>query len=121
MCPLQSQERSIQNEKRGRCKSREDPPLKTPCFPEDGPIAKRPEPEHVHAIGQRGPTAEEDAGKDGKNEKQASAVARARRQDPRPVNRLGHSSTPFSLTSLGIHMILSTIENGVEECPSLLT
>ena len=64
MCPLQSQKRSVQNEKCGRCKSREDSPLKTQCFPEHVPIAERPEPEHVHVIRQRGPTAEDDAGED---------------------------------------------------------
>jgi hypothetical protein len=92
MCPLQSQERTVQNEKCGRCKSREDSPLKTQCFPEYVPVAERPEPEHVHVIRQRGPTAEEDARKDGENEKEAAATPRRMRPRMvrRPVNGLGH-------------------------------
>src|SRR5438132_9692853 len=57
MSPLQRQERSVQNEKCGRCKSREDSPLKSQGFPEHVPVAERLEPEHVHVIGQRGPSA----------------------------------------------------------------
>src|ERR1039458_9486341 len=97
MRPLQSQERSIQNEKCGRCKSREDPPLKTQCFPEHVPVAERPEPEEVYVIRQRGPAAEDDTGKDAENEKDAAATPR--RMRPRPVNGLRHCSTPFSSTS----------------------
>src|ERR1039457_609727 len=106
MRPLQSQERSIQNEKRDRCKSREDPPLQTQGFPEDIPVAERSEPEHIHVIRQRGPAAEDDAGKDGENEKEAAATARPRRMRRWPVNGLGHCYTPFSLTLLFIRMIL---------------
>jgi hypothetical protein len=65
MCPLQSQERPVQNEKCGRGKSREDSPLKTQCFPEHVAEAERPEPEQVHVIRQSGPTAEEEGGKNG--------------------------------------------------------
>ena len=89
---LQSQERSVQNEKCGRCKSREDAPLEAQCFPEHFPVAERLEPEHVHVIRQRGPAAEEDDAKDGENEKEAAAATR--RMHPRPVNRLRHCSTP---------------------------
>ena len=106
VCSLQSQKRSEQNEKCGRGESREDPPLKTQCFPKYVPIAERPEPEHVHVIGQRGPTAEENGGKDGNNEKEAAATAGLRRMRRRPVDGLGHCSTPFSSASLVIRMIL---------------
>src|SRR5205807_8237681 len=92
MSPLQRQERSVQNEKCGRCKSREDSPLKSQGFPEHVPVAERLEPEHVHVIGQRGPSAKEDAGKDGENEKEASPP---RRMHPRPVNGLRHCSILF--------------------------
>src|ERR1035437_5402410 len=88
MCSLQSQERSVQNEKCGRCKSRENLPLKAQCFPEYVAIAERPEPEHVHVIRQRRSTAKDNADKDGKNEKDAAAMATARRLYPRPVNGL---------------------------------
>ena len=96
MRSLQSQERSVQNEKCGRRKSREDSPLKAQRFPEHVPVAERPEPEHVHVIRQRGPTAEDDDGKDGENEKEATA-ATPRRMRPRPVNGLGHCSTSVFL------------------------
>src|ERR1035437_2572992 len=96
MRSLQSQERSIQNEKCGRCKSREDSPLKAQCLPEHVPVAERPEPKHVHVIRQRGPDAEEDGGKDDENKKETAATPRRMRW--RPVNGLGHCSTPFSLT-----------------------
>ena len=92
MSPLQRQEGTVQNEKCGRCKSREDPPLKTQRFPEHFPVAERLEPEHVNVIRQRGPAAEEDDAKDGENEKEAAATPR--RMHPRPVNRLRHCSTP---------------------------
>jgi hypothetical protein len=97
MRPLQRQKRSVQNEKCGRCKSREDSPLQAQCFPEHVPVAERPEPERVHVIRQRGPAAEEDAGKDGENEKETTATARPRRMRRRPVYGigLGHYSTPF--------------------------
>jgi hypothetical protein len=85
MRALQSEERSIQNEKCGRCKSREDSPLKAQCFPEHVPEAERPEPEHVHEIGQRGPTAKEDADKDGENEKEAAAASQSIRALLHPV------------------------------------
>src|SRR6266851_8047640 len=101
MCPLQSQKRSVQNEKCGRCKSREDSPLESECFPEHVPIPERPEPEHVHVIRKRGPTAEDNAGKEKEDEKEKETTATARpcRMRRRPVNRLWHCSTPFSLTS----------------------
>src|SRR6267154_199881 len=99
MCPLQSQKRSVQNEKCGRCKSREDSPLESECFPEHVPIPERPEPEHVHVIRKSGPTAEDDAGKEDEKEKETTATARPCRMRRRPVNRLWHCSTPFSLTS----------------------
>jgi hypothetical protein len=76
MRPLQSQKRSVQNEKCGGCKSGEDFPLQTQCFPEDVRVAERAEPEQVHVIRQRGPTAEENNGKDGENKKEAAATAR---------------------------------------------
>src|ERR1019366_6279862 len=98
MRTLKSQERSEQNEKGGRCKSREDSPLKAQCFPEHVSVAERLEPEHVHVIRQCGPAAEDDAGKDGENEKETTATARPRLMRRRPVNGLGHCSTPFSLT-----------------------
>jgi len=107
MRPLQRHERSIQNEECGRSKSREDSPLKAQCFPEHVPVAERLEPEHVHVIRQRGPTAEEDGGKDRENEKEASAAPRRMRR--RPVNGLRHCSTPFSLTLLFIRMILPSL------------
>src|SRR6266851_4130556 len=107
MRSLQSQERSVQNEKCGRCKSREDSPLKAQCFPEHVSVAEPPEPEHVHVIGQRGPTAEDDADKDGENEKEAAATPRRMRR--RPVNGLGHWSTPFSSTPLVVRIILPAL------------
>src|SRR6202040_1163896 len=96
MCPLQSQERAVHNEKCARRTSREDFPLKTQCLKEDVLIAERPEPQHVHVIGQRGPTAEDDACENDQNEKEATA---ARRLGPRPVNELVHCSAPFSSAS----------------------
>src|ERR1035441_10771603 len=106
MCPLQGQKPPVQNEKCGRCKCHEDSPLKSQRFPEHVAIAERPEPEHVHVIGQRGPTAEDDADKDDENKKEAAATARPRRMRRWQVNGLGHGYTPFSLTLLFIRMIL---------------
>src|ERR1035438_134675 len=94
MCPLQSQERSVQNEKCGCCKSRENFPLKSQCFKEDFPIAEGSKPEHVHVIRQTGPTTEEDDGKHEENEKEA-ATSRRPRMRGRPVKGLRHCFTPF--------------------------
>src|SRR5438876_4666896 len=93
MSPLQRQERTVQNEKSGRCKSRENPPLKSQGFPEHLPVAERFEPEHVNVIRQRGPAAEEDDAKGGENEKEAAAMSWRTR--PRPINRLRHCPTRF--------------------------
>src|SRR5450756_666130 len=73
-------------------KAAKTPPLKTQCFPEYVPVAERPEPEEVHVIRQRGPAAEDDAGKDAENEKEAAATPRRMRprMSRRPVNGLGH-------------------------------
>src|ERR1700685_3315730 len=92
MCPLQGYERSVQNQKCGRCKSCEDSPLKTQCFPEHVPVAERAEPEEVHVTRQRSPTSQDDAGKDSENEKEAEAMpGRTRpRTNWRPVDGLGH-------------------------------
>src|SRR6267143_2705709 len=89
MSPLYNQERSIQNEKCGRCEGREDPPLKAQCFPEHVHVAERPEPEHFHVIRQHGATTEEDGGKDDENEKKAARTPR--RTYARPVRGLRHS------------------------------
>jgi hypothetical protein len=88
MRPLQGQEGAVQDEKCGRCKSREDSPLQAQRFPEYFPVAKRPEPEHVHVVRQRGPTAEEDARKDGENEKKSAETPRRMRprMGRRPIN-----------------------------------
>src|SRR5260370_23727267 len=114
MRPIQRQKRSPQDEKCGRCKGREDPRLKAQCFPEHVPVAERPKPEPLYAIRQGGPTAEDNAGKDGENEKQAAATARRMRR--RPVNRLGHNglghcSTPFTSIS-----VIRVPEDGIVAC-----
>ena len=110
MRSLESQKRSVQDDKCGRRKSREDSPLKAERFPEYVPIAERPEPEHVHVIRHRGPTAEDNGGKDGNNnEEEAAAMAAWRRLQTRPVDRLRHCSTPFSSASLVIRMILPAL------------
>src|SRR5882762_5354293 len=93
MRSLQSQKRSVQNKKCGCRKSREDSPLEADGFPKHVPVAQGLEPEHIHVIRQRGPTAEEDAGKDGEDEEK-EAAATPRRMRPRPVNGLRHCSTP---------------------------
>src|SRR5208282_434076 len=97
MRPLQGQERSVQNQKCGRCKSREDSPLQAQCLPEHILVAERPEPEYVHVIRQRAPAAKNDADEDSHNEEETAATT-PWRVWWRPVNGLGHSSTPFSLT-----------------------
>src|ERR1700683_3778102 len=95
MCPLQSQERSEQNEKRGDCKSQENFPLKSQCFKEDVPVSEGSKPEHVHVIRQTGPTTEEDDGKHEENEKEAASASRLLRMRGRPVKGLSHCFTPF--------------------------
>src|SRR5260370_38761422 len=99
MRSFQGEERSVQNEKCNCCKGREDSPLKAQRLPEHAPVPERPEPEHVHVIRQRRPTAEEDAGKDDQKNKEA-ASSMPRRMGRRPVNGLGLSSTPFVPASL---------------------
>src|SRR5881398_602128 len=93
MRSLQSQKRSVKHKKYDRRKSCEDSPLEAQRFPKHIPVAQRLEPEHIHVIRQRGPTAEEDAGKDGEDEEK-EAAATPRRMHPRPVNGLRHCSTP---------------------------
>src|ERR1700691_3737407 len=105
MRPLQEQERSMQNEKCGRCESREDFPLKTHCFPKDVAIAERVEPEHVHVVRQSGPTTEEDYGKNDQNENETAAT-RLRWAHPGPVNGLGHCSPFYASLHSVIRMIL---------------
>src|ERR1700677_2446707 len=95
MCAPQPQERPVQNYECGRCKNRKDSPLKTERPPEHVSIAERTEPEHVHAIRQDGPTAEEDDGKNGQSEIDTTATTRPRCTGRRPVNGLRHCSTPF--------------------------
>src|SRR5579864_6213404 len=97
VCSLQSEKRSVQNEKCGRCKSRKDFPVKIQCFPKDVPIAERPEPEHVHVVRQCGPATEEDHGQYDENENERAA-ARLRPAYPRPVNGLGHCSPLYLST-----------------------
>ena len=101
MRPFQGQERSVQNDECGGRKAGEDSPLKSQSSPEDVSVAERPEPEHIHVIGQRGPATEEDGGKYGENEKEAPAAPRRGRCGP--VNGLRHL---LSLTPLVIRMIL---------------
>src|SRR5882724_6848768 len=68
MRSLQSQKRSEQNKKCGCRKGSKDSPLKAQRFPQYVSVAEGPEPEHVHVIRKRGPTAENDNGEDGENE-----------------------------------------------------
>ena len=108
---LESKKRSEQDDKCARRENREDSPLKAERFPEYVPIAQRIEPEHIHVIRHRGPTAEDNGGKDGNNneEEAAAAMAARRRLQTRPTHRLRHCSTPFSSASLVIRMILPAL------------
>src|SRR6266403_1092707 len=96
MRSLQSQKRSVQDKKCGCRKSREDSPLEAEGFPKHVPVAQGLEPEHIHVIRQRGPTAEENAGNDG-DDQEKEAAATPRRTHPRPINGLRHCSTPSLL------------------------
>src|ERR1700678_2532847 len=103
MRPLQRRERSVQNEKCRRGKSREDSPLQAQSFPEHAAVAERVEPEHVHVIRQSGPSGEENSEKYGENEKEAAATSRRIR--PRPVNRLRHGPSPCTAFAwLGLYV-----------------
>jgi hypothetical protein len=94
MRSLQSEKRSVQNDKCGRCKSREDSPPKTQRFPEYVPIAERAEPESIHVIRKCGPTAEEDDGKNNENqEKETAKTTRRLQLRPWPVSGLAYQPT----------------------------
>src|SRR4051812_12163268 len=69
--------------------------MKADCLPEHVFVTERPKPEHVHVVRQRRPASEEDARKDGDDQKEAAAPPRRIR--PRPVNGFGHCVTPFLL------------------------
>src|SRR4029077_17168748 len=90
--PPQHQEPSVQNKKSHSEKCRKDRPLQADGLAENVAITERVEPEGVHVIRQRRPTAEKNDDKDGKNqEKHAGAPPRGL-----PVDDFGHESSLLS-------------------------
>jgi hypothetical protein len=83
MRPLEKGKRSIEDEERGCCKSRENAPLDGQRPHEHIPKPKRPEPEQINPVREKSAASEEDDGDDHKQKEELSITA------PRWLHNLG--------------------------------
>jgi len=84
---LQRHERSVQDDERRERERAEDGRLQVQCFPEDGAVAERIEPQRVDVVGERRAAAEQQDARDDQEKDEAAPPGATVR---RPIDGLRH-------------------------------